>query len=1540
MHFSRVHGTKKGESLRTFFLGYGENPTCPCADSPILFFFFFLSLSFFLSLPNRHRNKCVTAWTMRQVCLLDFICHTHDSTEPLRRVEVESAVPSGLYKALTNRGYLDIYEVYGEVEDEVVAGKVCFTRLQDGADVVEFVSKVHKLGALAVLGTKLNAPHEALELPFFEIDDESGKGISDAVFSRVKFNTLDSVSDGALPRGSHRLGNPMAAIRKITARSEKINDITANLRLYPDWTVKKRMDHFRVAYQRLESAIANDPPIVDAVCGFVSKQLGATRDLLYLSFAATICLQIESHRKGHATLMSALGAFFEASALTKEDCEDLRSIDIHLPSGREPRKTLYGLTLSIDTIRLGKPMKETCLMNVFAVLYHCRPEIEDYTELVSFLKSVMSAKFAMTHLDDMISYSDRDFCMVCCACLQSTPGDMKRIISRCSPGKEKVQVQPVLLRSLVAVIRSLGRRYSSDDEFIKEQCFDYLQLLGMIKFRSQKKGLTAVMSEMCNLATFHARGTFRLYGELYSLLSVEHHLHRSFTACLQNRLHRDMGSLGTTQKPVRALTEFLQSNAVPLLTTREATVLLEKYSLEVMKGHTSTRTKVSFLQALFKMWAKNNRVTTKTSHLENYIEKMSLLSRSTTDVLGCVLAMSISNPSVFSIFENDETTFGEIAKVVVLKENAELFLQEHQSMKAVFTDFRPVEEPSLFRSLTRHMVETLGDSWETLVTASRANVDLCHSGELPALRDHVLLPVLDNALERWKPRSIEDILSRPANELRYVLGSLAMTVGGLSSHSENCSGLIAAFEEKFKRQQLRLCDYEYFSSQAGTTKWSLVEDFLGRKLPTKEAIARKIQEGDELRERVEELNTVYSTSLETLLNRYNCVPATGSKLAQFLALHRTFTVPAYANAESTPTLADMPDLVSYAEEFVHSDHGDCLDQLDLLYPSVCFNYTFQTCKRDGDLDFNALRETFSTANKKVRRLFGSESNFFDVDRTIELLAKNERSFEEELKVLEDSGLLDNGEEDKHTFLLLGVIAEARQPLQGALSGLEKLQFRACDVDQRFQAVRDLVHQTFDDRHWEELKQQSCVAFARQCIQLVGTEEQPESIESLTTALRNLLPCFKLIEVISRNSDVWKLTDEMQWFGGDGLARFFEEYNNVTNSLLGNSDSYEMSVLHALMAAVRALSAVGGAKDLSSVASVLSYLKAHKDLAAVSIEQFDGNLQDIQREISIVRDWFKTGNDELSNSLSILMSAFRNGNFVNEAVGESPRKSLSLLYTVDADVLSGTSRQRRLDQHELQDFATQLELVGREGDASVNIHAFLEQYYVMVACSRLASELERFGYEQASGARFRYPIGSEGIQQAKSLQETLERARIDCHDWLARMRAQYPLLLLFWMEELQTLHSALVGVAETPDNKRTLFRATSLLLKAVQRGRDKKEVTMQGPEKLVCDLLGSKGGLLKEQETSWLAATARFLHCFQQDMALKVDPPRAVGEKSTLVLHTLAVDDSLQTTAVHAIMQSIYKVCVIVLGFAVPLRQILPVSPGEVAFRFRSSGWSI
>ena len=70
-------------------------------------------------------------------------------------------------------------------------------------------------------------------------------------------------------------------------------------------------------------------------------------------------------------------------------------------------------------------------------------------------------------------------------------------------------------------------------------------------------------------------------------------------------------------------------------------------------------------------------------------------------------------------------------------------------------------------------------------------------------------------------------------------------------------------------------------------------------------------------------------------------------------------------------------------------------------------------------------------------------------------------------------------------------------------------------------------------------------------------------------------------------------------------------------------------------------------------------------------------------------------------------------------------------------------------------------------------------------------------------------------------------------------------------------------------------------------------------------------MIREEESSWLEATVRFVEMFQKVLSFEQDTSIVCDKKSTLVLHTLAVDDTDEATAVHAVMQNIYKVgCVV------------------------------
>jgi len=112
--------------------------------------------------------------------------------------------------------------------------------------------------------------------------------------------------------------------------------------------------------------------------------------------------------------------------------------------------------------------------------------------------------------------------------------------------------------------------------------------------------------------------------------------------------------------------------------------------------------------------------------------------------------------------------------------------------------------------------------------------------------------------------------------------------------------------------------------------------------------------------------------------------------------------------------------------------------------------------------------------------------------------------------------------------------------------------------------------------------------------------------------------------LSQNSDVWAFVRDMKWFGEIGLQVFYQSHENVTNMFLGDSKSYETSVLNSVEACVRYLSHIG---DLSSLSSFDEFLRSiHKiDTEQIALD----DLVTMQKNLSSICEWFTNGMDDIA-----------------------------------------------------------------------------------------------------------------------------------------------------------------------------------------------------------------------------------------------------------------------------------------------------------------------
>ena len=545
------------------------------------------------------------------------------------------------------------------------------------------------------------------------------------------------------------------------------------------------------------------------------------------------------------------------------------------------------------------------------------------------MASLMTAEFGMRHLDRMMAYSNRTTCMVCCVSLQSTTAGVigvQQIISRCCKHDMLSNVPMAVSERLVEIISGLNNH---DNKATEHHCSRCVDLLGALRFDSHENAMKAVLEAICDHASVRHHGTFLRYGRFRSLISVAHPLHQDFCDSLVRQLHGDIECLGTSTESAGSLLKFLESDEAPLVATTQGVQVLETYNQKLLLGGASTPTKVVFLHGLFRMLVQHNCGDVQTVLFQKYIGSVSHLAQSTTDLLTCVLAISKSNKDYFCVFGSDERTLSQIAQAMVQKENATHLLSDHQALKDLFMGVHGIQSPSLLSSVISQVVTVLGSSSEGFVLGSKVNMILCRNGALLVLKSHVLLPLLEKALDQWKPRDVEELSSYSGDDLRTMLDCLVMH-SKFDDHLQHCHDLVTVFEEKFEKRAYSLQGYQRLSVRAATQSWRLLGDFTGKRLPTKETIEEHVQECHRLQHSLIELNTMVGTTLPTLLRRYNCVPGVGSKLAQLVILHRMLTSPINSTEGFVATEVCMVDLENFARQF-RAEKQDCLGLLEYFF---------------------------------------------------------------------------------------------------------------------------------------------------------------------------------------------------------------------------------------------------------------------------------------------------------------------------------------------------------------------------------------------------------------------------------------------------------------------------------------------------------------------------------------------------------------------------------------------------------------------------------
>jgi hypothetical protein len=394
-------------------------------------------------------------------------------------------------------------------------------------------------------------------------------------------------------------------------------------------------------------------------------------------------------------------------------------------------------------------------------------------------------------------------------------------------------------------------------------------------------------------------------------------------------------------------------------------------------------------------------------------------------------------------------------------------------------------------------------------------------------------------------------------------------------------------------------------------------------------------------------------------------------------------------------------------------------------------------------------------------------------------------------------------------------------------------------------------------------------------------------------LNKMLPWLTLLSNMSQYYELWSYVGEMEWFSDEGLKRFYEEYSNVTNVLLGGSGSYEMSLLDSMEPVVRLFSAIGKFKESHTISALFENFENSVDIfATVNDTSISNHIHQVHDRLSEIKDWFSNGVNEIGAAYLQFAAAQRSGTYFMSQ--DNGNYVLSLRFTVennDESLLSGNS---------LEQFILQLNLIQNENEATASgMQIFIDQFQILTIAYRKFLFMEKFGFITISTSDFDCCAGCKYMKDAKYLLNVSEEQMEGFNAWLSRTRMNYKISLLYWTEELRQLYESVCS----PDADDIVLMDFTFRLRPLWSNM----LDIEGVRRFhqIC-LMASVDRRVSNQRFSWLEEVSHLIEDIHLGLIEK-DVCHCSMQRSEIVLHSVCCDDDDIQLATLRILQQVYKV---------------------------------
>jgi hypothetical protein len=1009
------------------------------------------------------------------------------------------------------------------------------------------------------------------------------------------------------------------------------------------------------------------------------------------------------------------------------------------------------------------------------------------------------------------------------------------------------------------------------------------------------------ISSIVSLSSFQSVRSFRMYHSVVEVACPSHGDYELWIGAARKSFCDDIGRFVRHPPSMSDVASFIGSATFKCIQNTTVAGSIFSFSKQRMAGGDRFHEKLFFLGTLHKTFISVSPQL-QTDHKQNLLDLFRVAIETVilkTFVFEECLSIAAKQPD---IFEGPHTLASEVSEMILTIDDGKIILSNPFNLTKSLAVVPSGAFGPFLLCLLQRLLEVISKSFTSICDAVLFYERATSTEQSPSILLEIATIAFCHMFRDWCSGNFTRLAAEKSENLDVVFhffstasDNVLVSNGNelsVAACAEQVRAIVRQWLDDFRSDRISGVDLSKISLCCSTKSWATISDFTLTELPSQRDVRLKCDQFKQsLRviARTIILEEGTGTSVQDVLKGYNCFFDSTTRLGQIFScydflLGRKDDPTAQTITECHTFLCNVIDDDVCAEAFRQKYNNEIkLCDYFLKNSSVLFrNAVSGWIKRKVDID--TLSDALVKATESVSLLFRSETGFERVELAARAVIEVEGTLEQELSTLRGAKDLELTNAGITRFELISLLASLKSHIQGFVTFCQQVKFAIVECDPLFKELKMVSELLIE-------KQQAPEIILERLRRVLCPRLSTTALESVRKEINDRLPALKFVSCLSRNIEVWILAREMDWIGKEGIKRFHDEYANVTNVLLGNTETFEMAVLDSLGAIIPAVALLASLTDTESMAKLFDHIERNEHIARCLVDGDFKDVKQVQCNVSSIRDWFTHGVDEISAVYGVFEAVKATGVYClmesNTDVESGVSYELALQYKINGCVSAETIAGKHLSK-----FVQDVGLIQHE------VGEFVEQYHILSKASQLIFECLATGHNETNLEAFRCHAG--GLTEAQDLLACAEANGKDFASWLRKLRQTYPAALLFWTEELRALHRHIVTIDTTNETSLAHIRqATSRLCSSRLTGSD-EILTLTSVLELVKQDVAYKG-------EGWLVGVARFVEQLHGALGKRLANSASLDQASKIVLHTVECDANVKNLATQVLLQQIYRV---------------------------------